>query len=638
MNNLKLTIGSAALLSALAPTASMGEEQPNILWIVTDDHRADALECYNKATRGTNESALGYVSSPALNEIAAEGVLFTSAYCNSPASAPSRSSMHSGMYPHHRGVYGFEYYHNGLDFTTPTLPEYLREAGYNTTGIGKLGVRYQEYSTGGKKKSMPLYNQFFETKNHESNGGSDWRKHNTWGTGENAGTEYVWYKDGEEITRYYFDRKTTPIPQEDLDRMKKFYEDYDILISYAGKGNEPKPKKQPNTIIGGVSPCSTDYTSDGTIQRDFAGFLASQGKDQYNSLAKSTVKGLDGSQPQLFYLGYHFPHTPVLPTKEFRDKFEGKMYNVPEFDQAEYDKMPAQMQNWYSKTRADKFKESEKQQAIRDYYAFCAMGDSLIGASVKSFKEFCKKNNKEYIILIACGDHSWHLGEQGTYAKFAAYEKSSHTVVIAVSSDKKKFPAGKVYDGYMEYVDILPTLITAAGYDTSKREFSHLDGYNLVDVVSGKAPAREYTIGEIDAVCGPHGQIRTKDFMFGMRTRDISMTATKGKDKAIAGDPNKNMRWAMDAKLEEVDPIFYDLRVDPLERNNVALDPEYRELVELFRKKLGNIMLGDGRVEVDWSQPSNYARSTFGIGSDDKKMTIPESIIPKVEVSKKRKK
>ena len=88
------------------------------------------------------------------------------------------------------------------------------------------------------------------------------------------------------------------------------------------------------------------------------------------------------------------------------------------------------------------------------------MGDSLIGASVRDFKEFCKKNDKEYLVLIVCGDHSWHLGEQGTYAKFAAYENSSHTSIIALSSDKKKFPAGKVVDDYVEYVDILPTLIS----------------------------------------------------------------------------------------------------------------------------------------------------------------------------------
>lgn len=630
MKNLNLTLGATALLSAVAPfSAVAADEKPNILWIVTDDHRSDALACFNRATRGTSESRLGYVESPELDKIASEGVLFTRAYCNSPASAPSRTSMHNGLYTHHRGVYGFEYYHNGVDFTPKTLPEYLEESGYNTTGIGKLGVRYKNYVEKGRSDAAYMYKTFFSTQDHEKANQSDWYKKAYW-SGDDKGSEYIFYKDGEELTRFHFARTNIPLTDDDISKMEKFYKDHDILISDKGKGQEPKPKKRANAIIGGVSPSSTDYTSDGTIQREFHGYLQSQGKPSYNSLAKVKSAGLDGDQPQLFYLGYHFPHTPVMPTKEFRDKFEGKMYNIPKFDKAEYNKMPEQMQNWYSKTRADLFSEDQKQQAIRDYYAFCAMGDSLIGKSVEDFKAYCKKNKKEYLILIVCGDHAWHLGEQGTYAKFAAYENSSHTAVIAVSSDKKKFPAGKVVDEYMEYVDILPTFLDAAGYDLKDKRFDYLDGYNLADVISGKKAPRDYTIGEIDAVCGPHGQIRTKDFMFGMRTRDISMTATKNKAKAIDGDPNKNMRWAMDAPLEEVDPILYDLRVDPTERNNVALDPKYRKLAEFMREKLGNVMLGDGRVEVDWSQKNYYKRSTFGIGSDDKKLDIPANIIPKV--------
>ena len=45
------------------------KSQPNILWIITDDQRADALECYNKATTGKSESSLGYVMSPDGNDV-----------------------------------------------------------------------------------------------------------------------------------------------------------------------------------------------------------------------------------------------------------------------------------------------------------------------------------------------------------------------------------------------------------------------------------------------------------------------------------------------------------------------------------------------------------------------------------------
>ncbi len=637
---MNLSIGVASLLSVVAPAASVyakptssttTDDRPNILWIVTDDHRADALACFNRATRGTSENNLGYVSSPELDKLAAEGALFTHAYCNSPASAPSRTSMHSGMYPHHRGVYGFEYYHDGPDYTPLTTPEYLTEAGYNVTGIGKLGVRFKKYVAPNKTATAAIYPTFLDTKYHQQYGQADtWSK--AYWSGEHAGsTQAILYKDGEVINEFFYSRKKGTLSEADIAAYKKYIKDYDILISDKGKGGVTTPQRLPYTVIGGVSSCTTDYTTDGAIQREFNGLLSSQGEAQYDALAKKTIKGLDGEQSQFFYLGYHFPHTPVLPSQEFRDQFKGKSYNLPEFDKEEYDKMPSQMQLWYSRTRADLFAPEQKEQAIRDYFAFCAMGDSLIGESVRDFKEFCKNNNKEYLILIVCGDHSWHLGEQGTYAKFAAYESSNHTAVIAISSDKKKIPAGTIVNDYIEYVDFLPTLLSAGGYDMSDERFDYLDGHNLVDVIGGKVPTREYVIGEIDAVCGPHGHIRTKDFMFGMRTRDISMVNVKDKDKAIAGDPNKNMRWALDAPLEDVDPILYDMRVDSMERNNVALDPKYRKLAEYMRKKLGTIMLGDGRIEVDWAQENSYKRSTFGIGSDDKKMNIPSKIIPKIK-------
>ena len=149
-----------ALSLPMYTMAMTAQEKPDILWILTDDHRADALECFNIATRGTKESRLGYVSSPALNKLASEGVLFTASYCNSPGSAPSRASMHTGLYPHHRGVYGFEYFHVHPDFNPVTMPEYLSKAGYNTTGFGKLGVRSRIKNKSGKDSNLIMYDTF----------------------------------------------------------------------------------------------------------------------------------------------------------------------------------------------------------------------------------------------------------------------------------------------------------------------------------------------------------------------------------------------------------------------------------------------------------------------------------------------
>ena len=62
---------------------------PNILWICTDQQRYDSLRCYGN----------GLVTTPNLDQLAAAGVLFEQAYCQSPVCAPSRASFLTGRYP-----------------------------------------------------------------------------------------------------------------------------------------------------------------------------------------------------------------------------------------------------------------------------------------------------------------------------------------------------------------------------------------------------------------------------------------------------------------------------------------------------------------------------------------------------------
>lgn len=65
------------------------EKRPNILWICTDQQRADMLGCYGNK----------FVHTPNIDRLAANGVRFTRAYCQAPVCAPSRASMLTGRYP-----------------------------------------------------------------------------------------------------------------------------------------------------------------------------------------------------------------------------------------------------------------------------------------------------------------------------------------------------------------------------------------------------------------------------------------------------------------------------------------------------------------------------------------------------------
>jgi choline-sulfatase len=100
--------------------------QPNILFLFSDQHRADALGCAGNAI----------VQTPNLDRLAAEGVRFARATCTSPLCMPSRASITTGLYPHNHGVLD-----NATGNLLPILPTFLRalqQAGYHTSGIGKF--------------------------------------------------------------------------------------------------------------------------------------------------------------------------------------------------------------------------------------------------------------------------------------------------------------------------------------------------------------------------------------------------------------------------------------------------------------------------------------------------------------------
>lgn len=589
------------------------DRQPNILWIITDDHRADSIQAYNRATTGKSESRLGYVSSPNIDRLASEGVLFTRAYNNSPACGTSRTSMHTGRYPFRNGKYAWEYTHQEADFTRPAVSQHLRDAGYTTAIIGKHhhGIRERR----DKPSTIFDFNLEFNRDLHRKGFGG---LYSTGAYGlvdavlyRRDATETVFYPDGrkKEYALSWADRELNP---EERQVKESVENEFDILRAYT--------RINTGLILGGVNPQPADKTIDARIVEEFKSYLANADKS-YQTLGGKETRGAVSDKPVFVNLGLHLPHTPVLPPKKFRDQFKDRDYKLPLFDSDELASFPLQLQQIYNESKTDMMKPEEKLQAIQDYYAFAAFGDALIGESVKAFKAYSRQQNRDYLIVFTIGDHGWHLGEQGIMAKFGPWKESLQGAVIVVSSDKEKFPPGKIVDRMVEYVDFAPTMMSAATIDVENEKYDYLDGFNLERVANDKTFQRDYILGEMNLVCGHRAYLRTKDFAFSMRTRDR---------RTVAKTPllNDDIMWALTANPLKVDLALYDLRSDPLERRNVAYTVDYLPLAEWFRNKLGNIVLGDGRVEMDWSTANSFNLSNFADGADNKKLDIPRELIP----------
>ena len=76
------------------------------------------------------------VSSPRLDELAAEGILFTSAHATAPLCSPSRGSLFTGRYPQSNGIVGLA--HHGWEYRSDvrTLPQILAENGWYSVLFG----------------------------------------------------------------------------------------------------------------------------------------------------------------------------------------------------------------------------------------------------------------------------------------------------------------------------------------------------------------------------------------------------------------------------------------------------------------------------------------------------------------------
>ena len=99
--------------------------KPNIVILMADQLTASALRTYGNKVSLT----------PNIDKLAREGVVFESAYCNSPLCAPSRASLMTGQFISRNSVFD-----NAAEFhaDSPTFCHYLREQGYRTWLSGKM--------------------------------------------------------------------------------------------------------------------------------------------------------------------------------------------------------------------------------------------------------------------------------------------------------------------------------------------------------------------------------------------------------------------------------------------------------------------------------------------------------------------
>jgi len=105
---------------------------PNLLFLITDQQRADTIESQTAC------------QTPNLDSLVVAGTRFSRCYTPSPICSPTRASLMTGLLPHSHGMvdvtHAVPVYRASLDPTLPVWPQVLQKAGYNTAYFGKWHV------------------------------------------------------------------------------------------------------------------------------------------------------------------------------------------------------------------------------------------------------------------------------------------------------------------------------------------------------------------------------------------------------------------------------------------------------------------------------------------------------------------
>ncbi len=202
---------------------------------------------------------------------------------------------------------------------------------------------------------------------------------------------------------------------------------------------------------------------------------------------------------------------------------------------------------------------------IHGYYAAVSFVDAQVG---KLLDELDRLDIRDNTIVALVGDHGFHLGEQGIWAKHSLFELSSHTPLIVSVPGQET--AGESTGALVELIDIYPSLVELAGLDPSPR----FDGESFAPLMNDPdTPYKDAALSQYRHFMEPYREI------MGYSIRTDRHRFSLWRDNARQGA----------AFAREL----YDLGVDGSESVNLAHDPAYEVTVQDLTNRIDALRGGN---------------------------------------------
>lgn len=411
-----LTIGLCASMQAAT--------KPNILFIAVDDLKP-MLGCYGDKD----------ILTPNIDKLAAQGTVFLNNACQQSVCAPSRASLMTGTYPDTTKVFDLKTQIREANPDTLTLPEYLKQQGYETTGTGKI---YDPRSVDGSFDAPSWTIPF--------------RQHGP--------DEY--FADG--ITKPQSGYHNPEVKKANRE-FKAYLKEHDI------KKKDKKAYTEALLKFPLVKPLTECMDVPDDAYDD--GAFANCAMVQMEMLAK-------GDKPFFLAVGFKKPHLPFVAPKKYWDLYDRSKIALAPFQEMprgapEYSGQDCwELRGSYSGVADGPIPKEQQLEMIHGYRACVSYTDAQIGKVLDKLEALGLAENT---IIVLWGDHGWHLGDHGMFCKHTNYEQAVRAPLIFAAPKQKA--KGVKTESPSEFVDIFPTLCELAGLPVPEC----VEGLSLVPVL-----------------------------------------------------------------------------------------------------------------------------------------------------------
>ena len=400
--------------------------QPNILFIMADDHASKAISCYGAGINHT----------PHLDRLAEEGMRFDHCYVTNSICTPSRAAILTGTYNHVNSVTTLETH---IDNRLPNVAKHLRTGGYQTAIVGKwhLGEGAAHQPTGFDYWSvLPGQGDYFDP---------------------------IMIEMGEEIevpgyaTDIITDKSLAWL--DNRDKTKPFF----LMCHHKAPHREWEPHPKNRCL----------YQDDITIPESF--------NDDYKNRAKAAAEAKMRIKDDMTYadLGLVQPEGGAeVGERATVDSARRKIPNPSDVTGLRLiDKDTAEVFTFSTNEELNHFKY---QRYIKRYLRTIASIDESVGRVLDYLDENGLTDNT---IVVYTSDQGFFLGEHGWYDKRFMYEESFQMPFLVRYPNE--VPPGSVCKNVICNVDFAATFLDIAQLSIP----SYMQGNSFRPLLSGQSPA-----------------------------------------------------------------------------------------------------------------------------------------------------